>query len=340
MRIYFFLFFFLGNWQIAFCQEKTLPIGRSLHAIAFNQSTGEMFIFGGKAHYKSENANVSDNQLWLWKDGIWQVAQSSNLPWREDAKMVYHEKNQKNYLLGGRVYDTEGKVMVLDEFWEWNGKVWQLINSSNSPNKRLHFNMVYDSHRQKIVLFGGAKIDSLSKSTFSNEVWEWDGEKWENLMISEAPSPRLAHSMTYSKALKKTLVIGGVNDKGEYLRDMWAWDGKKFELLSSQVPDIEFGMGNAVSIDEGNKIKILLFGRSKPTKDEPSKSKTFLWNGKTWEELGLSTQPSLRENHTLVFDSRNKQVLLFGGSGREESQFQSPNDVWIFRNNHWILIPN
>jgi hypothetical protein len=251
--------------------------------------------------------------------------------------MVYHEKNKKTYLIGGRIYDSLGKPYVLDEFWEWSGNSWKLLPDYSLPGRFLHTNIVYDSNRNLIVLFGGVKPGQ----GFSNELWEWDGAKWNKREVNIAPAPRIAHGMTYSKAWGKTLITGGVNEKGEIQNEIWSWDGKKFELMDTLMPKLEPGPGNTVEIDESGGFKILLAGRltslATINSMDPSDRQigTWIWDGRTWEKLKLNVSPSLRENHAMVYDPKNNRVILFGGSGREESGHDSPNDVWIFENRKW-----
>lgn len=319
--------------------QNAIPSGRSQHAAAYDYDAEGMLIFGGEKHYKNKipSSLKVDHTLWAWNQTGWKPFNIQGPGVRNDAKMVYHEKNKKTYLIGGRIYDTLGKPNVLDEFWEWSGNSWKLIPAASTPGKFLHTNVVYDADRNQIVLFGGVKVGL----GFSNELWEWDGIRWEKREVALAPSPRIAHGMVYSKAWKKTLIIGGVNEKGEIQNETWTWDGKKFELMDSLLPKVEPGPGNAVGIEGKSGFKILLAGRLNSLADiksiDPSDRKigTWLWDGRTWEKLDVINAPSLRENHSMVFDPNHKRVILFGGGGREESGYDNPNDVWLFENRKW-----
>lgn len=322
---------------------NAIPAGRSQHASAYDLGAGQLLIFGGEKHYKNKIPIPLkvDNTLWAWDRNGWTWLSHDGPGLRNDAKMVYHEKNKKTYLIGGRIYDSLGKPIVLDEFWEWSGNSWKLLTAASTPGKFLHTNIVYDSGRNKIVLFGGVKAGQ----GFSNELWEWNGIQWNKMEVDLAPSPRIAHGMVYSKAWKKTLITGGVNEKGENQNEIWSWDGKKFELMDSLMPELEPGPGNAVGLEEKNGFKILLAGRLTslagiPSSD-PSKQQigTWLWDGRIWEKLNLTIAPSLREYHSMVYDRKNKRVILFGGGGREESAYENPNDVWLYENTKWKPAP-
>lgn len=322
--------------QILNAQETNIPAGRSQHAACFDEHNQEMLVFGGKQHYKNINSSTeTDNRLWSWKDLRWRVAALDGPSSRDDAKMVYHTREKKTYLIGGRASGT-----VLDEFWEWNGRSWRLLSKHLAPGKRLHTNICYDPSRNRIVLFGGIRLDSLNHSTFESDIWEWDGTSWKRIEFATGPSPRIAHSMSYSSALRKILIVGGVNEQSQSLPEIWSWDGKVFELLDSNLPSIEEGPGNAICIDRKGEINLLLFGRLKTSaelKNTGTKhtGDTWLWDGNRWKKLALVDQPSLREVHTTVYDVHNDRVILFGGGGRAESNYENPNDVWVFKNNKW-----
>lgn len=329
-----------------FAQQKKLdfvPSGRSQHAAAFDSKKGLMLIFGGEKHYKNTapSSLSIDNKLWAWDQSGWSSLSETGPSLRNDAKMVYHAQNGKTYLYGGRIINPASKVEVLAEFWEWDGNKWNLLSASAAPGRMLHTNLVYDPHRNRIVMFGGVNIDEKG---FSNALWEWNGNNWQKIEAHNSPAPRIAHSMVYSPALKKTLIVGGVSIKDERFNEVWAWDGQNFELLDSHLPSIELGNYNAACMDEKGKQQMLLFGRSTKLAAlkalEPGKnlSDTWIWDGTNWTKLELGIAPSLREGQSLVYDQKHKQVILFGGGAREEANYDNPKDLWVFKNGRWKAI--
>ena len=319
-------------------QDTSLtPVGRGQHAACFDNERHLMLVFGGAQHGRSAARQAVDNSLWGWNSNGWKLLSRTGPSAREDAKMGFHDADRVAYMYGGRTYDSSGKPQVMDDLWSWDGKTWKLLVAHAQPGKRIHANMAYDKLRNTIVLFGGAMFEG----EFTNDLWEWHAGKWKKIDFSDGPAPRLAHAQTYSSALKRTLIIGGINNKGETLHDVWAWDGKEFELLDNNVPAVEVGQGNAVSIDENNAVKLLLCGRPaamaevKRMKGNDYVNGSWLWNGKNWTKVSSVLSPSLRELHMLLYDQKNKQAILFGGSGRQESAFASPDDTWLFKKGKW-----
>ena len=64
--------------------------------------------------------------------------------------------------------------------------------------------MVYDSHRGKLILFGGG-----DDTSFKNDTWESDSVKWTQV-ANTGPSPRGGHAMVYDSSNKEILLISVV----------------------------------------------------------------------------------------------------------------------------------
>jgi hypothetical protein len=83
------------------------------------------------------------------------------------------------------------------------------------------FNMVYDSHRKVVVLYGLARGDSVCRT------WEYDGERWEEVELEMSPPPRAWSAMAFDEARGVTVLLGGEWD-GEDLNDLWEYDGQEW----------------------------------------------------------------------------------------------------------------
>src|SRR5207247_7549759 len=88
-------------------------------------------------------------------------------------------------------------------------------------SRRWHARMVYDSHRHRIVLFGGQATDSTS--TAFADTWEYDGRHWTNVTPAQSPAPRTNFGMAYDPQRKVTVLFGGHLPADA--DDTWEWDG-------------------------------------------------------------------------------------------------------------------
>ncbi|HEY7107796.1 MAG TPA: kelch repeat-containing protein [Nitrososphaeraceae archaeon] len=78
--------------------------------------------------------------------------------------------------------------------------------------------MVYDSHRDKIILIGG-----FGGSGFKGDTWQYDSNEWVQI-ADTGPPPRAVHAMVYDSDTSRTILFGGGNETS-FMNDTWEWDG-------------------------------------------------------------------------------------------------------------------
>ncbi|MCB8992099.1 MAG: hypothetical protein H6665_15865 [Ardenticatenaceae bacterium] len=126
------------------------------------------------------------------------------------------------------VYDSYRDVVVFQIQWPWtfefDGQAWTLIFGKddiegNLPPLAGSFNMIYDSYRRVVVLFGMVDGESL------NRTWEYDGKHWEEIELEVNPPPRGWSAMAFDEARGVTVLFGGEWD-GHDLNDLWEYDGQ------------------------------------------------------------------------------------------------------------------
>jgi len=86
--------------------------------------------------------------------------------------------------------------------------------------------MVYDTHRNRLVLFGG--IQTL---LWLGDTWEWDGGTAWQLRAQTGPPVRHGHGMAYDPQRRRVVLFGGAGFQSR-LNDTWEWDGTTW----TQVP--------------------------------------------------------------------------------------------------------
>jgi hypothetical protein len=78
--------------------------------------------------------------------------------------------------------------------------------------------MVYDSRRQRIILFGGC-----SNAAISGDVWEWDGTDWTKIGLP-GPTARMFHGMAFDSNRGVAVLFGGTNGAVD-LQETWEYRG-------------------------------------------------------------------------------------------------------------------
>jgi len=122
-------------------------------------------------------------------------------------------------------------MVSFGDTWEWDPGThsWSQLQPTASPGVRHDLGLVWDSSRNKAVLFGGMQKDTAGVDGIPmQDTWEWDptaGTWTERTTQGNKPSPRYAHSMAFAGAIKKAIVFGGWDiSTGGSLDDLWEWD--------------------------------------------------------------------------------------------------------------------
>src|SRR5437764_3865638 len=76
---------------------------------------------------------------------------------RLDARMVYDPATSHTILFGGAtaIDPSTKQAYEFSDTWDWNGTIWTQLFPLHVPTARYGHVMVYDSARNRIVMFGG-----------------------------------------------------------------------------------------------------------------------------------------------------------------------------------------
>src|SRR5262245_54799292 len=84
-----------------------------------------------------------------------------------------------------------------------------------APTSRTLQELVFDSTRGRILMFGAASVTSIG------ETWEWHGSAW-TLLTRSGPAARFATAMVYDSARDRVVLFGGEVSGGRS-RQTWEW---------------------------------------------------------------------------------------------------------------------
>jgi hypothetical protein len=287
--------------------EPNWPKARNSHSSAFNSDTGELLIFGG-----STSAG-EDNTFWSFKNGQWNLLSTEGPGKREDALLVYHTKNKKAYLIGGRNFTTN---TTYQDFWEWNGTAWTRISEATPFGSLTHATATYDQENDRLLVFGGL---SNSTNSLTSALWSWDGTAWDEIE-HDGPGARLAASLIYSN--QKVFLFGGSISNGTVFQEVWELNGMAWTKINEAMP----ALLSQVAVLED---KFILFGGFKSDRSVPTE--TWIFNNNAWTSSNL-TPPSPRALHSLVYDPVNECVWMFGGGTGTGTMF---DELWKYKDGTW-----
>ena len=202
-----------------------------------------------------------------------------------------------------------------------------------NPGTRGVPSLIYDEQRHSMLLLDG--YYPAIQPTFS-EVWSWDGRRWE-LLPGPGPPARYVSAAVYDSRRHRVVVFGGrVGKKEEIKGDTWEWDSKTWQHIADGEPRDH----PAMAFDEA-RGRTVLFGGGKFPRTSPWATDTWEWDGKQWTQVAI--EGPVGRVTAMVYDSKRKQIVLFGGVGEAPGRGQPQphfNDTWIWNGKQWRKASN
>ena len=322
----------VATWQKV--GGSSLPDGRYLQAVTFDEIREVVVMFGGLTYNTSVGMDSPNQETWEWSPatGDWTnrtLSDGSKPDMRSGSAMVFDPKRNKIILFGGRA----GSGFNYADTWEWDpssGKWTDATSSGSRPSARSQHAMVYEKSTGKILLFGGGRSDSTNSDGSSisvsfGDTWEWDpfARTWTQLKTAASPAARHDFGLVWDSSRNMAVLFGGMEKDtagvdGSPLQDTWEWDpvaGTWNERTTQGgKPSARYGHSMAFA---GGSNKAIVFGGWDIT---TGGSKNDLWEwdpaGGSWtlrlsgSEAGI---PSPRRYASLVADDAKARLELIAG---------------------------
>jgi hypothetical protein len=147
--------------------SRSGPTPRTHHTLAHDSARGRVVLFGGNTTAAPPTTDGLVAETWEWDGAAWSRMDRPG-PSRRDHHGMAHDAARRQTLVfggwtGGFVGDT----------WLWDGVRWQAASGPGPSARGGVPSLTYDSHRERVVLFGG-----WGDSGALADVWEWDGRQW------------------------------------------------------------------------------------------------------------------------------------------------------------------
>jgi MYXO-CTERM domain-containing protein len=239
---------------------------------------------------------------------------------------------------------------VLQDLWEWNpaSSTWtQRTISGARPIARSGAGMVFDSNRNKFVIFGGRSATNYDLA----DTWEWDpatGAFTDRTGSGVAPVGRSQHSMVFEKSTGKVLLFGGGLAGTDYngigislaFADTWEWDptaGAWAQLAPATAPSARY---DSAMVWDSKRSRAVLFGgmqKDQADVDGTPMQDTWEWDPakQGWTERKTTgAEPSARYGHAMAYDPVRGLIVLVGGGDSNTGSSSSDlgqnalADVW------------
>ena len=295
----------------------TVPSPRSGESMVYDSSTGEVIMFGGAA---SNGFGLNDTWVYDPTTNSWADLQPFGAvpSARESQSMVYDAATNRVIMFGG----TRGGAVLSDTWaYDFEANTWTDLSPSGAlPGARLCQSLVYDSFNGKVIMFGG-------NGTAGTIAWVYDPttNTWTDLHPS---GTLLAGSLIYDSSTHQVILFGATStSEGPYtgFSDKWAYDlaSNTWTNLPPSATVPPGRIGPSLVYDSFNGKVIMFGGAAGPT----TLNDTWAYDpaANTWTNLHPSGPlPPGRLGESLVCDSANGKVLMFGGNGT------AGNDIWAY----------
>lgn len=261
------------------CLSNGGPPPRTFPALAYDGAGERLILFGGNRVLFGAEADTTGtflDDMWAWADGEWRRLEGTMPPARAEAGIAYDSARQRVVLFGGYRIDN-GETMRLGDTWEWDGTAWER-RSTGGPSPRNGAVMAYDTHRGRVVLFGGSGGPS-------DQTWEWDGTAWERIDAAQTPG-RFNSAMAYDTSRRTMLRFGGWNGERR-VNGTWSYDAPAWRRLEATGPAAR--NHTMLVYDPGRETMVLFGGHDGPRVF----GDTWEWDGRTWTQRG-GQAPRLR----------------------------------------------
>jgi hypothetical protein len=257
--------------------------------------------------------------LWEWDGHSWTDRTAPAA--RAFAAMAYADRRGSALLFGGLSGSTH-----LGDAWEWDGTSWSQRATASMPNARETTAIVYDSLRDRYVLFGGGTTGVGGTSTFG-DTWEFDRSNWIQRASSPSPPARSWHAMAFDRNRGRVVLFGGVPSTSGLLGDTWEWNGSSWTSLAPAVAPPARAI-HAMTFDPVHGRTLLFGGLAAVGRVNDF----WQWDGSTWLQRTSAVMPPARRGHVMTWDAARARAVVIGGVDNGQMVFA---DAWEWDGTNW-----
>lgn len=297
------------------------PSARVLSNAAYDSGADKLILYGGMfASVDSMETWAYDYQTNTWVD----MAPGAHPPMLHAFAMAYDSESDRVILFGGRSWEPfHGGTWAYD----YHANLWTNMAPSQSPPAADAVQMVYDSHSDRIILFGGYTSNAY---TTSNQTWAYDynSNTWTNRNPAPGPSGRGGFSMAYDSAADRVILFGGSTSMYDWAyNDTWAYDYET-NAWTNRTPAVAPSPRDVAGMAyDSSAGQVILVGGSKSDWTKTNETWAYDYSANNWTLLHPATRPASRWYSYIAYDSQSGRSILFGGL----TDVDASNETWSYR---------
>ncbi|MFX1367773.1 MAG: Kelch repeat-containing protein [Promethearchaeota archaeon] len=202
----------------------------------------------------------------------------------------------------------------------------------DGPEPRGMHGMVFDSHNEVVVIFGGTTLEGGIHSLGDTWMYDYAANTWTEIVSTPSPPARSNLAMVYCNETEEIILFSG-----QGIADTWSFDVQSqtwSEVSSSTNPGIHHSHGMAYDPREN---VVILFGGFGADGMERNDTWKFDCDTREWTELFPETAPLARYGHVMVYDESINQIVLTNGNTAYQGH---QDDTWTYNvvTNTWTEI--
>jgi hypothetical protein len=313
----------------------TNPSPRTGARMTWDREENVGVLFGGRGPFDGATGLPHDNdETWLFNGTRWlQRFPAVKPPGRSDHTMTFDSKRNRVVMFGGRreTVDIDSVATFLGDTWFYKDETWTAATPATSPEARQFADMAYDPTLDRIILYGGSRLNATATALDSFfDTWEFDGAQWTRVAID---SPKVAKPILAYDATAKEVIMLGLNDTAtaivmyRYRGATHAWEAVTPEKFPTCVND-----GHLVYQEHTRRL--LFYGGTCATAT-PGLDEVFEWTGTNWTKLTTSGV-TRGVGQAATYDPLRRSIVSFGGTvaggatvTSVTNLFQVPTLKWV-----------
>jgi len=227
---------------------------------------------------------------------------------RYETRMAYDPVNGQSVLFGGITAVDSGtkKAYHLNDTWSWTGSRWIQRFPAHVPGARAGHVMVYDSTRNRIVMFGGR-----NDTTDLNDTWVYQNSDWTQINTPDSPPPRILAGGAYDSVRDRLVIYGGTQTSADGktltpLHDTWEFDGTDWTKIGGDGPAVTKPI---LAYDAARNQIIML------ALDPNAATLMYAYDASSgaWNQVKPTTLPGCVNEGQMVYQPSSQTVVYTGG---------------------------
>ncbi|MBL9078383.1 MAG: hypothetical protein JNL08_12810 [Planctomycetes bacterium] len=316
---------FVGDWlertPVGGSFSNPAPQPRIYTDMAYDQGLGRAVLYGGW----SGTAALGDT--WSWNGRTWTNHGTDLTAGPRVQPALCWTPWLGTVMFGGA--SAIGGPFYGDTL-AWTGTDWLFTLTAGSPAARYGHDMVLDTARSRVVMFGGYGAGGSLNTTHELVQTSPFSQQWFQITTNGTPPARNSHRLAYDQRRQRTVLFGGSDAAGIFLGDTWEYDGatatwtQRFPAVS---PPRRWN--HVMEYDPGRGVVVLSGGYGNPLCGNFCASHlndVWEYDGVTWRQRTTgTTAPSGREGAASAYDVAHQRIVVQGGGASTY-----PTETWTY----------